>query len=208
MTVQLHEVDLFETPQGEAYSWMASYSDETVQKEYEKVGEVYQRYTFDSIEKEKLTKFGIVGFGQHLFFDVKTGIFNIMNNLVDIRVRDTKADFKHKFTHVLPAYDDLIMYRQAESLPPTPEFPAGRSFITGYFYGYKAKFESFNVTFTVYCVSGVGIGLKARLVPKRDFEGEIILCINGKEKVLSTTQFDSQNAHEFDVTLVNTSQNQ
>ncbi len=209
MTVQLHSVDLFETPQGEAYSWLASYNDGTGQREFEKVGEIYQRYTFESIQKDKLTKFGIVGFGQELFFDVNTGIFNILGNTVEVRVRDKATGVKHEFVRQLPAYDDLIMYRQGESLPPTAEFPAGRSFITGYFYGYKAKLENFFVTFIVSCVAGQGIGLKAKLVPNMDFDGEIILCLNGIETVLSSdSKFDTKNANEFEVTLVNTSQNQ
>lgn len=115
MTVQLHSVDLFETPQGEAYSWLASYNDGTGQKEFEKVGEIYQRYTFESIQKDKLTKFGIVGFGQELFFDVNTGIFNILGNTVEVRVRDKATGVKHEFVRQLPAYDDLIMYRQGKA---------------------------------------------------------------------------------------------
>lgn len=65
------------------------------------------------------------------------------------------------------------------------------------------------MTFIVSCIAGQGIGLKAKLVPNMDFDGEIILCLNGIETVLSSdSKFDTKNANEFEVTLVNTSQNQ
>lgn len=205
MSMPLYEVDLFETPNGEAFSWIASYNDETVLREFEKDGEEYKRHMFADIDKEKLAKFGIGGFGSHLFFDVETGIFNILGNSVEIRIRNTETNDLHTFTNVLPKYDGLIMYRQGESLPPSKEFPLGRDFVTGYFFGYKAKIGAFNVKFIIGVLGG-RINLEARLVPDSDFKGDVILRIGEAEQVLSNSDFESNNATEFTVQLVNTSQ--
>ncbi len=206
MSMPTYEVDLFETPNGEAFSWIASYNDETVLREFEKDGEGYKRHMFADIDKEKLAKFGIGGFGNHLFFDVKTGIFNILGNSVEIRVRNTDTNELHTFTNVLPAYDDLIMYRRGESLPPSVQYPNGKDFVTGYFFGYKAKTDNFQVKFIITCLGGEGIGLEVRLVPDSNFNGDIILRAEDQEQVLSSTTFESNTATEFTVQLVNTSQ--
>jgi hypothetical protein len=166
------------------FIWVAAYSDGTFFSEYSYDTKVEN--SFYDIDRSKLIRFGLVGYGMNMFFEVYGGTFNIAGRMYEIIYKDKKENKDYHLTgHGFIPYNDIIQFKNAHSnFNPREGIGSLKSTIDQFNFGYKQTLNLDNVQFHYKAVCSIPYGnpiyLNIRLVAARDFEdGVIIIKRNG-----------------------------
>lgn len=140
----------------------------------EKDRELHERtHEFHDINKANLKEFGIEGMDTKFALDVDSGQFSINENNVLFLLDDALIGKSH----------DIIYFKEGVTIS---DLLSGSSTpnrrITGYFFGFKDKNESFSYIETLFWVDMQNQELKVRLrlTPKEKLKHNLSIVINGK----------------------------
>ncbi|AZK47112.1 hypothetical protein [Paenibacillus lentus] len=170
------------SPVEQEFIWMAEYNDNTYLAEYnfdDKAGNL-----FNSIDKDKLLRFGLIGNGKRFYFEVWGGVFKIDGRLYELffETKDQTIPLTGNQLH----YKDIISYKTAEVLLNPVTLKSVRdTAITSYNFGYKASMdaENYALQFKAQCVIPYDnpVHFNFRLVSDKALHGEFVIKKNGKE---------------------------
>lgn len=158
----------------EPFQWMA------VSKNGEKLYEINEDNSRNSIKEDitisDMEQFGIYGEGQYLNFNLDTGIFDILNNKMELLFEDNESNIIKFSNNENMNYRDVIIYRTVE------EIPGSYRMITSYNFGFKSKFDEDCFIKCIFTLSNSG---KMNILYKITFNekktGNLKFFINDKQ---------------------------
>lgn len=168
------------------FMWLATYNNDTFLSEYSLDNQ--QQNSFYDINKEKLIRFGLVGMGMQMYFEVYGGAFNIAGHRIEIIYRDKETGKEHYLTdQPLVVYNSIIQYKNAEmDFNPAHNSGTSESTITQFNFGYQQLLNIDDVNFNFKVICGVPYGkniyLNIRLVSDKNMDGEIIIKKDGNQQ--------------------------
>lgn len=159
------------------FIWVADYFDGTSLCEYNPTTK--QREDFYSIRKDKLTRFGLVGHGMKLYYEVGGGFFKLQGQLYEIVYEENGKEYY--LTGQIKPYNDVITYKDAEAwMSKGGQFP---SKITAFNFGYKQALVVDGVNFLVKAIVSIPfnspVTMTIRLVGDRKMDGKLVIKKNG-----------------------------
>lgn len=171
------------SPVGQDFVWVAEYYDNTHLAEFDFDTKVEN--SFYSIQRERLMRFGMLGHGHRLFFEVD-GIFNLSGRSIEFIYRTKDKDYRLT-GNIANCYNDIITYKDAEAISNVIGLAnqEGRfsTRVTQFNFGYKANFETQGVTFgfkaLVKIPYNAPMTIQLRLVADTELDGEFIVRVNG-----------------------------
>lgn len=168
------------SPVNQSYVWVAEYLDGTYLTEFDL--STKEENNFHAIKRDHLMRFGLLGNGTALFFEVYGGIFKILGQMIEIDY--VTDDASYQLTSRAMIYKDIITYKDAEFLFNPQIAGSGRSEITQFNFGYKTKFAENGIDFTFQAVCQIPmIGpprLELKIVSSTDLDGRLSIKRNGK----------------------------
>lgn len=167
------------------FLWFAQYDNDEYFYEYDnKFNE------FDSIKKNELKNFGMIGMNMVMQYDVKTGIFDICNRKISFAFEDKDGN-KIDLTNSDQLYNDCISYKSAETVLIGKN--QGRSSITGYHFGYKTSVGGFNLKVIVHIPMYGRVNMDVSINTDKDICGDLCIIRNGNyEKSISLELIKNQ----------------
>ncbi|REK76296.1 hypothetical protein [Paenibacillus paeoniae] len=184
------------------FIWMAAYSDGSFLTEYS--FDTKQENSFYEIDKEKIIRFGLIGQGMNMYYEVLGGVFKIVGRMVEVIYKDKNTNKEYFLTgNPLTMYNDLIQYKNASiDFDPLEREGTGESFITQYNFGYKTSLDIDGVKFhfkAICCVPyGGNVYLNIRVVADKDFDnGSLVVRKNNSELFEYDAPIIATQAYEF-----------
>ncbi|ALS22326.1 hypothetical protein [Paenibacillus naphthalenovorans] len=178
------------------FIWIATYADNTFLSEFSYDSKTEN--SFYSIDKSKLIRFGMVGYGMNMYYEVLGGIFKIAGQMIEVIYKDKTNNKEYYLTgQPMTMYNDIIQYKNAESnfdilggdYSVTPS-------ITQYNFGYKKTLNIDGVTFNFRAICSIPYGkpvfLNLRLVSSQEFSNGCLLI---KKNGIVVSEYDA-NAEE------------
>ncbi|GMX64368.1 hypothetical protein Elgi_36370 [Paenibacillus elgii] len=171
------------------FIWMASYLDGTFLSEFSYDSQ--KENSFYSIEKEKLIRFGLIGYGMNFYYEVFGGTFKLVGQMVEVFYKTD--DKEYYLTGQQQMYNDIIQYKDAEAIID-PQIPSGNmdSTITQYNFGYKQNLQIDDVNFNFKPICHIPYGgrpiyLSLKISADKDLNGRLCIRKNG----LTVEEFDA-----------------
>lgn len=162
------------------FIWVAEYYDDTVFMEYDYVTK--QSNNFYSIDKNKLIRFGISGYGMRMYYEVLGGTFKIAGKMIEIIYKLNGRDY-YLTGHPLIMYNDIIQYKRAESILDVTSGKNSETNITEFSFGYKQQLtiDGINFIFKPICKIPYGgkVYLSIWLVADQELNGILEIRKNG-----------------------------
>lgn len=134
---------------------------------------------FDSIDKERLKSFGMLGMDMNMKYNISTGVFNICGRELKFEFKD-EDDNITKLNDASNNYNDCISYKSAETV--LIGHNQGRAMITGYHFGYKTKLDDFNLKIIVHIPLDGKVNIDISLTPNDDIKGTLYIIRNDKHE--------------------------
>lgn len=173
---------IFETSKGispvsQDFVWLAQYVDNTHLCEFDFATKESNK--FYAVNRRKLDKFGLVGQGMKLYFDIATGTFNLNGNQIMFAYKD--KDKTYNLTgYGNGVYNDIITYKDAYTdanlINPRDKFI---SHIHQYNFGFKKKLVFDDVEFALQVVCCIPYNshayMQIKIVANKDLEGELFI---------------------------------
>ncbi|RRJ66409.1 hypothetical protein EHV15_28415 [Paenibacillus oralis] len=165
----------------QSFIWVAEYYDNTYLSEFDL--NTKKPNNFYDIDKEKIIKFGLIGEGSQIFFDVANGIFNINGNRIMVSyVTDVQ---EYPLTGRTFLYNDIITYKNA--IAEADFFSSGlktsNQQITEYSLGYKKKMELEGVHINFFNILHLPYRqcpyFEIKISSNQDLDGKLIIRVNG-----------------------------
>lgn len=156
------------------FLWLAEYVSSQSICEFD--FQTKKKNDFYKIKKEALSKFGLIGQGMKLFFDINTGFFNLNGNHVMMTYK-TK-DREYNITgHNLGLYNDIITYKDAYT------DNIGKRFVSGihqFNFGYKRKLsydDGLQLNLQVICSLPYNSPafMEIKIVSNKDLDGQLYI---------------------------------
>jgi hypothetical protein len=168
------------------FIWMAAYMDGTYLSEYD--FDTKQKNDFYTVNKSSLIRFGLIGHGMNLYFEVYGGEYKLAGRMIEVFYKDRKTNEEFPLTgHALSPYNNICQCKHGESA-------INRNLIQGFAngeivqfdFGYTKNLSVNGVNFifkTICCVPfGRNFYLNIELTADKDFEdGLIIVRKNGTQ---------------------------
>jgi len=172
-----------QSPVDQDFIWVADYYDGTHLAEFDFVTK--QENSFYAIQRDRLMRFGMVGHGHRLSFEVD-GTFYLSGRAVELIYRTKDKDYRLT-GNVANNYNDIITYKDAEAVTNITAVPNQEggfsSTITQFNFGYKAAIEVEGVRFGIKALVQIphrqAMTLHVRLVTDVDLDGELVMRVNG-----------------------------
>ncbi|KGM93320.1 hypothetical protein IRP63_14525 (plasmid) [Clostridium botulinum] len=163
------------------FMWIAEYDDGELLTEY---NPQYNPRTTDfySIDKSKLLRYGYIGSGLRVYFNVYDGIFNINNSTYEIFFKYNNQ--LYSLTNMLGVkYNDIIQFKRRTAYfnPLTGESCGSMNGnIDSYNIGWKSKLYIGNIEFSVKAIYSIQKNelplLQIKIVPNQDFQNcEVVI---------------------------------
>ena len=158
------------------FIWVAHYFDNTFLSEFD--FDTKQENSFYNIDRNKLIRFGLVGCGMNLYFEVLGGVFKLAGRMIEVVY---KVDNREYYLTGQPfiMYNDIITYKDAEATLNMLTGQSSNNVINQYNFGYKQNLNIDGINFNFKAICCIPYGKKVymnfRLVADRDLNG--ILCI-------------------------------
>lgn len=174
------------------FLWLTEYSDSFI-TEFDLITK--ERNYIENIDREKMKTFGLIGQGLHLLFDVDTGEFIIKGVRFKATFFDYNENREYSFMNQLKKYNDLIMYKEAESL-----FCINgktKDNILGYHIGYKSKIDIFSFKPILHVEYNKPVYFTFRIVSEKDLNGEFRIYKNDNLSLVSKITLDKNKGKEF-----------
>ncbi|GAA4881704.1 hypothetical protein GCM10023310_72160 [Paenibacillus vulneris] len=158
------------------FIWIAAYADGTFLSEYNYDTKAENSFYF--IDRSQLLRFGLIGYGMNMYYEVFGGVYKIAGQMIEIFYRVN--DKEYALTGQQMMYNDIITYKNAEAtFDLMNRNGAATSTITQYNFGYKQNILIDDVQFGFKTICSVPYGqpvyLNVRLVANQDMNG--VLCI-------------------------------
>lgn len=172
------------SPVNQTFIWLAEYLDSSYLSEFDY--QTKQNNNFYTINKGMLSKFGLVGQGMKLYFDVNTGSFNFNGSTLDISYKTSEKEYHLTGFSINGLFDDIITYKDAYSdadiRNPNQKY---QSHIHQYNFGYKKKFifvDGLELNFqAVVCLPyNKPAYVELKIVSNKDLNGEIYMKVAGR----------------------------
>jgi hypothetical protein len=168
---------LLESPvKTQDFIWVASYYDNTFLSEFN--FDDQKENSFYDIDRNKLIRFGLVGYGMNLYFEVLGGVFKIAGRMIEVVYKVNDKNY-YLTGQPLIMYNDIIQYKQAETTMNMLTGKTSNNVITQYNFGYKQNLNIDGINFNFKAICSVPYGkpvyMNFRLVADQDLNG--ILCI-------------------------------
>ncbi|MDH6671986.1 hypothetical protein ACXFAU_10825 [Paenibacillus glucanolyticus] len=169
--------------QNQSFIWIADYYDKSYSSEFD--FETKKSNSFYDIDRDKLIRFGLIGEGSQVFFDVANGVFNINGHRIMISYATENSEYP--LTGRTFLYNDIITYKDAVSDADlfTRKAVNGRfnHTITSYNIGYKKRMELEEV---IICFQNIltipfneALYLQIKLSANQDLSGSLIIRRDG-----------------------------
>lgn len=159
------------------FVWFGEYSDGGIISEFDFITK--QENSFYSIQREKLIRFGLIGHGSRLYFEVPGGIFKVNDHVFEFAY--TVGGTVYPLTGLLKAYRDIIAYKDAEA---SISNKGTSSSIFQYNVGYKEVVEYEGIRFNFKVICKIPLGSPAfmdfRLVANQDLNGKFLIARDRK----------------------------
>lgn len=158
------------------FIWVADYSNNTFLSEFNLDSK--KENSFYDIDKNNLIRFGLIGHGMNLYYEILGGTFKIAGQMLEfIYIVNGK---EYYLTGQQQMYNDIIQFKNAESIfDPSGKNGSIGSTITQYNFGYKQNLNIHNINFNFKAICSIPYGkhvyMNLRLVADQDLNG--ILCI-------------------------------
>lgn len=169
------------SPVKQDFIWLGEYSDGTHLSEFDlQTGE---ENSFYSIQRDKLIRFGLIGHGLRMYYEVFGGVFKLAGTMYEVIYQTDKDEYY--LTGQPQAYRDIICYKDAETLVDLTANYAKQlpSQITQYNFGYKEQLTIKGVKFNFKAVCKIPFGQPAmlyfRVVANKKLNGRLVIKRNG-----------------------------
>ncbi|WP_068620006.1 hypothetical protein [Paenibacillus tuaregi] len=170
------------SPVGQSFVWVAEYYDNTALSEFD--WKTKKTNSFYDIDRTKLYKFGLVGEGSQVYFDVANGVFNLNNHRLMLSY--IAGGVEYGLTGRTLLYNDIITYKDAVSDAKLTGFDPGGQFgnqIVQYNFGYKKQMELENVNINYQAVFSLPYSestfLQVKITSDQDLDGKLVIRRNG-----------------------------
>lgn len=178
--------DFVSTRKDQDFIWSAEYFDGAECREFEQDG--VTENSFNDIDKSKLLRFGLIGNGMSLYYEID-GVFKLAGQSIDIIYKDKDTDKGYYLTGSQHMYNDVIAYKNAESFAAFTEngtinYGSMPSKITQYNFGYKTAFQADDINFNFQAVCKIPFNepvyMNFWLVADRNINGVLIIKKRGE----------------------------
>ncbi|MFF2157013.1 hypothetical protein ACFVVQ_17125 [Paenibacillus chitinolyticus] len=169
------------SPVSQSLIWLAEYENGEIFSEYEL--DTKEEHSFSAIERDRLVRFGQIGLGHKLYYEVSGGIFKIDDKIIELVYKH--GDTEYALTGQQQPYRDLIAYKDMEfTFNPNGETGNGTDQIIQYNFGYKAELHIGSVQFhfqILYKIptDGRPAYFYIKLVSDKTLDGELVIKRNG-----------------------------
>lgn len=169
------------SPVNQHFVWVAEYTDGSHLSEFDY--QTQEEHSFYRILRKDLLRFGIIGDGCVMYFEVYGGLFKILGQMLEMSyVTDEKT---YLLTGQPMMYNDIITYKDAEFVFNPKAAGSGYNVITQYNFGYKAKFSIDGVNFNFQAVCQVPMNsipkMELKIVSSEDLNGRLHIKKNGSD---------------------------
>lgn len=164
------------------FIWVADYYDGTHFTEFDMETHESDPYRFYAIDKSKLLRFGLIGHGSKMFFEVANGVFNINGH--QFRISYVVNDKEYNLNGRSLIYDDIITYKDcvSEAVPHLMGIENSGAFsdrIVQYNYGYKKKVVLDGINFQFKTIVSIPFNSEAymniKIASDQDLDGKVII---------------------------------
>lgn len=166
------------SPVTQDFVWFGEYADGQIISEFD--FKTKQENSFYSIQREKLIRFGLVGCGMRLYYEVPGGVFVINGHTFHFNYMDGSKYIPLSGGQKM--YKDIITFKDAEASISTK---GTSSSILQYNFGYKETIVFLGTTFNFRAICKIPFGEPAffefRLVANKDLNGSFVITKNNKE---------------------------
>jgi hypothetical protein len=161
------------------FIWLAEYADGTQLFEFDM--ETGKENLFYDIQKEKLIRFGLIGHGMKLYYEVLGGVFKLHGRMIEVVYRTKEKDIYLTGQKIL--YNDIIQFKNAYTTFNPYNAKAGQdSKISQFNFGYKQNLVidgiKFGLRFLCHVPFGKPIYLSFRVVADSDLDGALMIRRN------------------------------
>lgn len=171
---------------GQDFIWLAEYLDGTNLSEFNLDGNNEENSFYD-IDKNKLLRFGFLGNGVYLFYEID-GVFKLAGQTIEVIYKDKATNIEYYLTGRQEMYNDIICYKDAESTVNISS--SGQNMtnigttISQYNFGYKFSFNINEVNFNFQAVCKIPFGqpvfIEFWLVADTTIDGVFIIKKRGE----------------------------
>jgi hypothetical protein len=165
------------------FIWIGEYVDGTHLSEYNI--HTKEREDFYSIKRDALIRFGLIGHGMKLLYEVGGGFFKLNGQMYEFVYK--VGDKEYYLTGQFKPYNDVITYKDAEAWANLTANDAANfpSRILAYNFGYKHNMTIDGVNFSLRALCSIPHGepvhFAVRLVADQKLEGKLVIKKNGTE---------------------------
>jgi hypothetical protein len=168
------------SPVTQDFIWVAEYTDKTNLTEFDYTTK--EKVDFYSIDRSRLLSFGLLGHGMTFMFDVVGGTLKLHDKKIDL-VYINQSGKRYSLTSNNKIFNDIITYKDAETLINFSNGARPVSGITQYNFGYKTKlcFDDLDFNFKVIVKIPLNkpVNIDLTLVSNRDVKGKLAILKNG-----------------------------
>lgn len=168
------------SPVDQDFVWLAEYHNEDHLCEYDLDTKVEN--PFQEIEKNELVRFGLIGHGNKLFYEVMGGVFKLNGAMYEVYYKEGDREFY--LTGQNQKYNDIIQYKDAEIFfnPYNPNSEQLQR-ITNFNFGYKTELAVFDANLNFKAIYSVPLDgspfINFWLVSSREMSGKFVIKKNG-----------------------------
>ncbi|MFE6075797.1 hypothetical protein ACFVQB_15095 [Paenibacillus sp. NPDC057886] len=170
------------SPVPQQYIWVADYYDDTNLTEYDL--QTKKSNDFDSIDRDKLISFGIIGQGSQLYYNVANGVFHI--NQDRFAISYSVSDEELPLTGRTFLYNDHIQFKNGSSeatLNTKVKEGKFKNSIDCFSFGYKKTMNLDDVNINYQCIFSLPDKnipyLQIKITSDQDLNGQLIIRKNG-----------------------------
>ncbi|WP_237391639.1 hypothetical protein [Paenibacillus dendrobii] len=172
--------EMMTSPVQQPFVWVAEYLDGSHLSEFDYITK--KENNFCSIHRDNLLRFGLLGNGASMYFEVYGGIFKILGQMIEVDYVTNEKSYQ--LTGRAMNYKDIITYKDAEFVFNPKVEGSGQTMITQFNFGYKTKFTIDDTDFHFQAICQIPMNqlasLELRLVSSKDLNGRLAIKRNGR----------------------------
>lgn len=169
------------SPVKQDFIWVGEYYDGTYISEFD--FNTKKENSFYAINKDKLIRFGLIGQGMKLYFEVFNGIFKLDGHSIEVIYHFNNKDYYLTGQNLM--YNDIICYKNAESIANLSlnnnKFV---NTITQYNFGYKIKYQIDDIYFQFQAICSIPYNdyayIQFKINADQDLNGKLIIKRNNR----------------------------
>jgi len=164
------------------FIWIGEYANGDYLSEYNI--KTKEREDFYSLKRDALLRFGLIGHGMKLYYEVGGGFFKLNGQMYELVYK--VGDKEYYLTGQSKLYNDVITYKDAEAWGTFDrnegKFP---SRVMAYNFGYKVKLDVDDVQFNLKAICSIPynepVNFQITLVASEELDGKFVIKKNGSE---------------------------